>query len=128
MVIGLTSLVGFIFFGGVVFSKKILFKENEEIYQGLIFKDFIFYKKPIEIKTIEAINVYKNLNQQEVPWWTGQLLDLMVSDHLYKLKIKFTSGKEKYLISFKEEIYYDYAVLFFERNTNLKIRTVGNNG
>lgn len=122
LVIGLTSLTGFIFFGGVIFAKKILFIENREIYQGLVFRDFIFYKKPIEIKIIKAINVYKNPNQQKVPWWTGQVIDLMISEHLYKLKVELTSGKEEYLISFKEQLYYDYAVAFLERNTNLKIQ------
>lgn len=125
LTIGLSCLTGLIPMSGIVFSKKILFKENGKIFQGLDFKDYVIFKKQIDTEKIKSIKVYKNSNQQQTSWWTGMLMDMMIADHLYKLKMELKSGEEKYLISFKEQNFYDKAVTFFERNTDLKIENSG---
>ena len=99
--------------------------ENNRIYQGLIFRDKIFFKKEIDLKNVQSINVYDNKDQLVIPWWISMTGNLLTEEIAFKLKLESTTGKEKYLISFKSAESKNKAVGFFKNNADLEIKNCG---
>lgn len=96
--------------------------ENGRTFQGLVIRNFIFFKKQIELDNVIGISIYENKNPLIIPWWISMIGNLLSDTNPYKLKLVWINEKEKYLISFSKEKYKDMAIKFFERNTDLKVK------
>ena len=96
--------------------------ENGRTCQGLIFWDRIFFKKQIDLQNVQSINVYDNKDQMVIPWWISMTGNLLTAEIAFKLKLEGTTGKEKYLISFKSTESKNRAVGFLKSNTDLEIK------
>ncbi|HTO35720.1 MAG TPA: hypothetical protein VLZ72_05750 [Flavobacterium sp.] len=96
-----------------------------KIFKGLIFNDFVIYKKQIKTDKIKCFNVYKNHHQTSAPWWTGPLMDSFIKEHLYELRTESISGKEKYIIRFNEQKFFEFGIDFLKRNTDFEIKNCG---
>lgn len=123
LISGMLCISGLILLGTVVFSKKVMFMKNEQIFQGLIFRNRIFYKREIELQNIKAVKVYNNKNQVVIPMWISMMGNLLTDEIAFKLKLETKTGKEKYLISFKNEDSKNKVIEFFKNNTELEIST-----
>ncbi|WP_396591009.1 hypothetical protein [Allomuricauda sp. R78024] len=125
LIIALFCLFGLILLGILLFSKKVLFRENGLTFQGLIIRDHVFFKKQIDLQNVKAIKIYENKSPLLIPWWMGITASLLANENLYKFKLETTAGKEKYLISFKNKESKHKAIRFFESNTDLEIKNCG---
>lgn len=119
---GILCIFGLIVLGVLIFSKKILFMKNGQIYQGLIFRSRIFFSKEIVLQNIKSINIYNYKNRLVIPWWISITANLLTDEIAFKLKLETVTGKEKYLISFKSSDSKNKAAEFFKSNTRLEIK------
>ncbi|WP_190809270.1 hypothetical protein [Flagellimonas sp. S3867] len=122
---GFLCLLALSFMATLFFSKKVLFMENERTYQGLIFRDKILFKKEIDLVNVKSLNVYDNGNQVVIPWWISMTANLLTDEIAFNFKLETTTGKEKYLISFKSTDSKNKAIGFFKSNMDLEIKNCG---
>ncbi len=122
LIIGFLCFAGLISLGTLMFSKKVIFIENEAIYQGLIFRSRVFYKKLIDIGNCKALKVYDFTDQTVIPWWISMTANLWTAEKAFTFKLVTQQGNEKYLMSFKGLDSKNNAIVFFKRNTDLQVK------
>ena len=121
LVIGVLCSFGTLLLGTLFLSKRVLFTEHGNPYVGLILKKQIFFKKKTDLDNIVGLSIYEDKDPIDIPWWFSVIGSIWTERNAYKFKLKSKSGKERYLISFKELEMKDKASDFFERNTSLNL-------